>query len=69
MQPPHTHTKYPPLPKTWTEICYILWDGKGAEGSNMNLISHTNRSFIWLNLFDNAHTVAYFQGWVAFCIA
>lgn len=48
-----------PAGKTQPGICNALRDSKGAEGANINFISHTNHSFIWLDLFDNAHTVAY----------
>lgn len=47
-----------PSGKTQPRICYALPDSKGAEGANINFISHTNHSFIWLYLFDNAHTAA-----------
>lgn len=44
--------------QTQLRICYALPDSKGAEGAHINFISHTNHSFIWRYLFDNAHTVA-----------
>lgn len=59
MQPlSHTRANYFPLAKHSPGYA-VLQDGKGAEGANINFILCTNHSFIWLHLFDNAHTVAY----------
>lgn len=58
--------------QTQLRICNALADSKGAEGAHINFISHTNHSFIWRYLFDNAHTVAdvvIFGGWMGFFMA